>query len=48
MWFLSPEIVNSHNSIWGKKYDIQTSCYDEHVNPNKVDVDILYSQIKKN
>ena len=47
MWFLSPEIVDSHNSIWGNKYDIQTSCYDDHVSPNKVDVDLLYRQIKK-
>jgi len=46
MWFLSPEIVSNHNSVWGKKYNIQTSCFDEHVNPNKVNVKILYEQIK--
>lgn len=47
MWFLSPDIVEKHNQIYNDDYPVSVSCYDDHVNPNKADIDILYDQIQK-
>jgi MoaA/NifB/PqqE/SkfB family radical SAM enzyme len=45
MWFLSPSIVKKHNAEYGNKYPISVSCFDDHINPEAVEIDVLHRQL---
>jgi MoaA/NifB/PqqE/SkfB family radical SAM enzyme len=46
MWFLSPEIVKMQNQLFDD-YKVSVSCFDDHVNPKKVDVEKLLNEVSK-
>jgi len=47
LWYLSPGIVKKHNEKFGDKYKVSESCYDDYVNPEKVDTKILEEQLNQ-
>lgn len=45
MWYLSPGIVEKQNAKYDR-YKISVSCFDSHVNPQKVNSEVLKEQIE--
>jgi Fe-coproporphyrin III synthase len=46
MWFISPDIAEAHNKEYGDIYPITSSCYNEHTNPHKVEIKVMFEQIQ--
>ena len=46
MNFVNDSMAEEHNEVWGSKYHASVNCLNEETNPDDVDVDVLYSQIK--
>jgi MoaA/NifB/PqqE/SkfB family radical SAM enzyme len=47
MNFVTPELAEAHNAVWGDKYRATVNCLNEDTNPARVDVDLLHSQIQE-
>lgn len=47
MNFVTPELAEAHNAVWGDKYRATVNCLNEDTDPAKVDVNVLYSQIQE-
>jgi MoaA/NifB/PqqE/SkfB family radical SAM enzyme len=47
MTYVSPEMVQSHNDIWGNQFPAAASCINEVATPFLVDTKILHQQIQE-
>lgn len=46
MSFVTADMAREHNARWGDKYEATVNCLNEHTDPARVDVDVLYAQIQ--
>lgn len=46
-WFISPDNARQHNQVFGNVYPVSTSCYSEFINPDQVDIAVLWEQINQ-
>ncbi len=44
--FVTEEMAQEHNALWGDKYEATVNCLGDEAQPYWVDVDILHSQIQ--
>jgi len=47
MNFVTTEMAQAHNLKWGQRYAATVNCISDEVHPRFVDIDVLYSQVKK-
>lgn len=47
MNFVDPEMAMKHNLKWGKKYTATVNCLSAEVQPQAVDIDVLWDQIAR-
>lgn len=45
MSFVTEEMALAHNLEWGHRYKATVNCLSDEVQPNMIDVDVLYSQL---
>lgn len=45
MWFIDADTAVEQNKLYGDKYPVTESCYSEWIDPNAVDIDVLYDQM---
>jgi MoaA/NifB/PqqE/SkfB family radical SAM enzyme len=46
MWFIDPAVAEEHNRLYGERFAVEASCYSEWIDPNRVDVGVLASQLR--
>lgn len=47
LWYISNQIAFEHNSLYGNKYPVTPSCYDNYIHPKDVDIDIFYEKAQQ-
>lgn len=45
MTYVTQEMADKHNTIWGEKYHATVNCLNEETRPERVDVNVLHEQI---
>ena len=45
MSFVTPELAEAHNAVWGDKYRATVNCLNADTDPARVDVEVLVKQI---
>jgi len=47
MWFIDPQTAAEQNKLYGDQYPVSESCYSEWIDPDAVDVDVLFDQMNQ-
>jgi len=47
LWVIDEETAAQQNALYGDRYSVTGSCYSEWTDPTKIDIDVLYDQIKQ-
>lgn len=46
MNYVTKELADQHNALWGEKYRATVNCLNEETQPDRVDVEVLHQQIE--
>lgn len=47
MNFVTPELAEAHNAVWGDKYRATVNCLNEDTDPARVNIEVLHRQIQE-
>jgi len=47
MSFVTPELADAHNAVWGDKYRATVNCLNADTDPARVDIEVLHRQIQE-
>lgn len=47
MNYVTEDLANAHNALWGEKYKATVNCLNDDTQPDRVDIAVLYEQVQQ-